>query len=528
MKKAQEKIILGYVRKAQAKGVTGVKNEFEAVFGRIRNDYPTYEESREPSYDCTFCEEGTILCEFCESGRISCGFCDGGGEIRGFNDDYATCPRCDGDGWHECDECSGEEGETCTNCNGDWENANMPEVEAWRLRHGRQTPEAESVRAWHDEAVCHDFLLEHLSQYGLAEKDENLTDDEKHLWRVKEWRPKYPLTFSRVYHDQTVDTEWTHTLALPKEHPEYIFLMEKCREAWVALGEAIGNGIGIDNAGMHMSLLFAPDASYPMRFQTIEQEAEFGNKFHNFRKSMVLLMPALYFLGASRENTRPFSYRVPQASTSKYSAIHYIDGALEFRVFDTCYDTPDQILHNFAVMVKCLKFWSTKYVRNYLDTVTKGKRMRFGTRDGGKLTDLYITIEHIELLNRGLELIKPDYLTISELKKQRGFDVNKRKLTSKEKEYRLQAAQEYLTYEKRFGWEAVMNEHSLIIREIQRHMESGDIPQPGDADFLDRVKERVNQYMADYQASKKSLEVFTDETLNRTLLSDYDLTTERY
>jgi predicted transcriptional regulator len=280
------------------------------------------------------------------------------------------------------------------------------------------------------------------------------------------WVPKSPLVFSMVYSDGG-DTEWTFTLLV--KDAQKALLLPKFIEAFNALAAAVReaggyNEINIDGAGMHMALLNSPNGEYEWSPSSTDAD----RRFPNFRKSMQLLIPALYFLGASDGHTRSMNPRTPQIDKNdKYSAIYYQGGALEFRVFDTCYNRPEQILDNLVVMCNSLKYWSTEYKRNNLNKVTR--QVRFGVDKSGdhSLARLYQTFEHIELLNNGLKLLKPSYLSISELKKQREFTVSKRTVKKVMSELYKNAEVQYQEYERRFGWDEVMRENNYIARELE-------------------------------------------------------------
>lgn len=437
----REEIILKTVEHAKQGefGLTAVKVEMEAGLGRAN----IRAIQRNRNGNCVHCTRGQEACSCCgdesRRGQHQCGWCEG---ERG----HPQCEECHGTGWYRCDDCEGTGRMTCHVCHGEYHT---------------DTP----GREWRDNTVCLDFLLEYLSQFGLARRrrsGEDLSTDERNDHYGK-WIPKKPLIFSLLYSDGG-DTEWTFTLMV--NQAENAFLLRNCVDAFNALALAIRTDgglpeINIDGAGMHMSLLNDPEGLY-------ESEPRSGdsNRFQNYRKSMILLLPAVYFLGASDGHTRRMDPRTPQVSDrDKYSAVHYQGGALEFRVFDTCYQNAETILDNLIVMCKSLRYWSTSYKRNNLDKVTT--QVKFGNNHDKTLERLYRTFEHIDLLNRGLRLLKPDYYSVTELKQQRNFKVNKRAIQGKLKEVIRQAEIEYKEYERQFGWEIVMNENNYINRKLE-------------------------------------------------------------
>lgn len=500
------------VAQAKAKGVTALKIEFEGVFGLNGIPYP-HQPDRNADGNCAYCEEGIQTCEFCNSeGENECSSCEGGGEVYyGHNDNLMECPDCEGRGIQTCSDCDGDHSWTCGECNGNWQ------AQASEAEDDAPTPEPEPQPVnpnWQSCEYVHDFLLAKLEAYGLSKHEFNPDAGTRQNAHLGEWSWKKPVIYSKVYHDGTVDIEWSITISLADN--DNIWLMEKLNEAWLALGEAIGNGVGTNNAGMHMSLIFDPDGIYPSPYPYTPEE---DNRYTNFRKSMLLLMPALYFLGASGKATRSCTYRNPTISDShKYSAIYYRAKALEFRVFDPCYDKPMQFFDNFAVMVKCLNYWTDNYTRNYLDSVTGGKATKFAKRSGGELDSFYSTYTQLELLNQGLKLIKPDYKSITELKAEREFKVNKSTIKKQLNEFMASVVKDYDLYRKRQAWEAEYQKLSVEASTIYNHlMRSGD-SELGDvensAEVFARAKEQAELEAERIKAHTQSLEEYRNSKIN--------------
>lgn len=266
-----------------------------------------------------------------------------------------------------------------------------------------------------DTKVANDFILRELAKHGLAQRKPGGTS-----WSYL-YAPKAPLVFSRVYTDS--ETEWTTTLSIEK--PEDALYAPILVDAWNALAKANGNGIDVSGSGMHTALLQGKDGLYPSGVTKVQYKM-----FDNFARSMRPLLPALYLLGASRVEggrgvTRSTSPRQPAISSSdKYSAIAYRQGALEFRVFDTCYEKRDQVLDNIVVIAQSVnKYWHKKYVR---PNVNFGKVAMFGNSDCdnssvNRLEKLYCLKEHVVMLNSGLRCIKPPYLSVKDIKEARKF-----------------------------------------------------------------------------------------------------------
>ena len=339
-------------------------------------------------------------------------------------DDDNSCSYCEGDGYTYDED---EDRIDCDNCDGS----------------GR----AGGNGGWEDSLDCHDFLLEQLVAIGLAEESDEGYEPNTgryHSYRLaNNYRPKYPLVYSKFYVDGSVDSEWTFTLAL--DDPENIQFLPKLIDAWNSLTEEVTGGeYDTSGAGMHMALINSEDCSYP--YEPLSGQRDY---FNNFAKQMNLLMPALFFLGSCDNVSRSLHYRKPGVggSGNKYQAIHY-NGALEFRLFETCYNRPETILDNVVVMAKALRFWSRE--RHNLSKICT--QFRFGNNKGRDLERLYQDGTLIDLLNAGLRILKPDYLTIGEVKKVRGFKTTKHKFTHQLDRWTKDAHLSYKEYEYRFEW----------------------------------------------------------------------------
>jgi hypothetical protein len=296
--------------------------------------------------------------------------------------------------------------------------------------------ESTTHREWSD-TRCINFLIQALEKYGLSDGSN--------------W--KSPITYGRVYYDGSVDTEFTFTLLLNK--PENIFLLPKIIEAYNALC-AHFKMQEVTGAGMHTALLNDPNGGY-RRYSRVP--AEQVKCFNNFNKSMQLLLPSLYFLATPDERSRSLSPRIPTLAqttadhgSEKYYAVSYQGGALEFRIFDTCYQQPLAILDNVVVIANCMQFWATTYIDSGMTSICQSTT--FGSRQtlSYKLERLYTTPEHFDLLDKGLEILKPAYYTIEQLKKQRNFNIKKEHVVNVEARLRREAEAEYAEYLERFKW----------------------------------------------------------------------------
>ncbi len=285
---------------------------------------------------------------------------------------------------------------------------------------------------------AHNYMMERLKNMGLAEIGDNYVT--LHDGLETTWQPLAPLTYCEFYHDGSVDSEFTFTLLL--DNPENIFLLPKIVEIWNDFCN--DNGMpSIQGAGMHMA--FLTSGVYPAN-----RQQGYAERYSNFKKSMTMLLPALYFLGASCERSRGLEYRKPFVGIEDHrSAIDYRNGALEFRVFDPCYHTPEMILDNFVVMSRTLKYWRTKY-KPGIEKICR--KAQFGVDSGRELERFYCTYTHIDLLNAGLKLLKPGYLTIKEIKSQRKFSKSKNTLNKIKRQTLKDVKLEYAEYKDRVKW----------------------------------------------------------------------------
>lgn len=431
-KLSKDELILRAVElgKKSAFGVTGVKIELEAKFGR--------EYTSTGRTDCTACGGRTTIPHGCSTG---CEGCEWESRVR--------CPKCLFD---------------------------APDFS--------------------DNNYCQQWLLKTLSKSGLASLSRS-----EHQYVAKQ-----PLVFCKFYTDPSVDSEFTATLSLKKS--ENIFLLPKLVEAFNALGEAIGNGCNVENAGMHMALLNDKHCYYNPNDRPDDARLD---QYRNFKKSMALLMPALFFLGSSNEKSRSLHFREPKVSLEKYSAVHYIGGALEFRVFNTCYDNPDAVLDNFVVMRNCIRFWTNKYRSPRLDKIAAS--MYFGNDDGDTLARLYTTTTHLDILNAGLQKIKPAYYSIKELKRQRSFGTTKRHLNKAITEATKQAEAAYKEYESRFAW-------GLIVAKEQHKNEVilyANLPHTPEeqATVLEQAEQAGAEYAEHIARDKQTVTAYVREQLNK-------------
>lgn len=329
-----------------------------------------------------------------------------------------------------------------------------------------------------------------------------------------------PLIYAEVYKDGSVDTEMTGTLLLDK--PENILLLPKIQQIFRDVCEEYGSSFNTRNAGIHLALLNNKEGLYPAK----KAQPYDATRFKNFRKSMIRLLPALYFLGSHDNISRELRFRIPQIercetptngmyvhNSPKYSAIAFRHGSVEFRLFETCYDNPEVLLDYVVVMSNAMKFWTRGCTRNNLPRLKKP--INFGIGDGEELNRMYLIPQHIDLLNSGLNILKPAYYSIRQLKKQRNFTVTRKTLNKKLKEIKITAINNYKEYEKRYSWELIYIEQNYMRRTAAQwslsegyHAPSGNVE-----DVLKRIQKDAKKAAKTQAPPKKKIREFINESI---------------
>lgn len=297
-------------------------------------------------------------CDVCNAtGREQCTVCSATGAIRETRFGELRSSECQG--------CMGEGGATCSHCAGDG---------VIRTRIGGN---------WGSEDYCRDFILSSVSEEAKAS-----------------------LNYSRFYYDGSVDSEMTFTL--PVEKAEYIV---EFVNAFNALAEAVGNGMDVDGAGMHIAVLAdGCDGRYPVP-SSISLD---HNGLLNFQEEVTKLLPAMFLAASGGKYSRPLRYRYPQISSNKYSAIHALNGCLEYRLFETCYDRPDAIYEFLGMIAKTLEFYKNPNKR----IVRQNKPYPFYSKTGTK--KFVETPEQIRIIKKQLRYVLPSGITVKEFEVSRG------------------------------------------------------------------------------------------------------------
>lgn len=250
--------------------------------------------------------------------------------------------------------------------------------------HGRGITGNGRSYSFGSESQCQDFISDHISEEA-----------------------RKAINFMYFYNDHSVDSELTFTL--PVKHSELIL---EVIAAWNLLAEKNGNGMNVEGAGMHISVL--PTGNYPCR-GTLP-----ATKIANFRQEVTKLLPALFVAGASGDFTRLFNFRVPRISNSeKYSAIFtHGDSCLEYRLFETCYQRPEAIFEFIGVIARTLEF----YIDPTKKVTTLGKEFPFFEGEG--LKGFNRLPEQVEILKKTFAHVKPDNMTIKEFIEKRNVKLS--------------------------------------------------------------------------------------------------------
>ena len=336
-------------------------------------------------------------CHECDAeGHTYCSECEDGSV---YSEDADGNPSYD-----DCDNCGGEGRFTCDFCDGD----------------------GYIQGASYDEDYCYDHIRDNVSQ---AARD--------------------ALVFDKFYDDGSVDSEYTFTVMVDniKYIPEFV-------TAFKQLADDIGEGCDTTGAGMHIAVLNSPDGNYP-RGNSINY-----TRYRNFANAMRPLLPALYFLASPDSKSRPLGYRLPDVrDDDKYYAISGASNCFEYRVFETCYDRPEAIFDNLAVIAKTLQFYkltATDTKANIGDLVLPDR--------GYELKRFYFSEKHIDALRHGLKYLKPDHKSITTLLRERDFDIRKSELRKQQAQKREEYRKDYQEYKERQKFSRKITSHRAKAR----------------------------------------------------------------
>ena len=314
---------------------------------------------------------------------------------------YVTCGECEGEGHHHCETCDGEgyneveltrpdgstpdvtEEITCDDCYGDG-HTDCSECEG----SGEVYQEYDSDSEFGSVQVCEDFILDNISAEA-----------------------KEALIYGRFYNDGSVDSEYTFTIPVEKVNvlPEFINSFNK-------LAEAVGNGMDVDGAGMHIAVLpTESNGRYPVP-STVGLNPE---GLQNFTTEVTKLLPALFIAAASGNFTRALGYRKPKIERDKYSAIHVVDGrCLEYRLFETCYQRPEAVFEFLETISRTLEYYKdpTKKVE------VQGKEFVFYDREG--LKGFTSTPDQVRIIKKQLKMVIGKGVTLKSFAQARELDLS--------------------------------------------------------------------------------------------------------
>jgi len=293
-----------------------VKVELEA---QLRRPYDSDEGEYE---DCPDCDDGYVDCDECNGdGYVEVELTRPDGSTSDMTEEV-TCDDCYGDGHHDCSNCEGS-GEVYVEGNGD----DFGSVD-----------------------YCEDFIMEQLSDEA-----------------------KSALIYKRFYNDGSVDSEFTFTISVDK-----VKVLPEIIDSFNKLAAAVGNGMDVDGAGMHVAVLpHESNGRYPVP-SSFDMPAD---KLQNFTTEVTKLLPALFIAATSGNFTRGLNYRHPKIERDKYSAIHIVGGrCFEYRLFETCYQRPEAIFEYLQTIARTLEYYKdpTKKVE------VQGKEFVFYDREGIK------------------------------------------------------------------------------------------------------------------------------------------------
>lgn len=502
MKKVYDKMTVQgkAIQRLIDKGVTGIKVELEASLNR----------SDHGDGECGYCEEGSNECSECYGNyNPDCTECVGTGYItttdeNGLVTSREDCEDCEGNGIDYCESCDGGR-ITCSYCDGDYDGSSAD-------------------GNWGSENYCFMWLMRRIEDLtGTLKYD---FDDDYEATNPFSW-----MSYAKFYNDGSVDSELTFTVKL--DHPNNAFYIPKVLQAFKDMAAEMEEELNVSGAGLHTALLWSEGATYPSRSDDYRTDQEPGSnrlpeqQLRNFKRSMTQLLPALYFLGTTNDTSRGLGYRKPHVSvdyrhdenyarSSKYSAISYRYGAMEFRVFDTCYDQPEAIMDNIVVISNSLRYLSERYISPNLDKITS--LLEFGNDNGRQLDRFYGSTTHLDVLNVGLTRLKPAYYTVGQLKEQRGFKRTKATLKSLEKVNRRKAEAAYQEYLERFEWEKKaieMEYHGTYLRDKMKYAPIDRLrtsPAEIEAEVAQTVRESAARWVRNHFQEADS---FIAGTLNR-------------
>lgn len=282
---------------------------------------------------------------------------------------FVLCPKCKGSGVYRraiCSSCLGRAGLPCTDpvCHGGYVGVDF--------RSDRQTAE---------------WLRERIPAF-IRER----------------------LIFMQFYADGSCGSEVTFTISTEELH-----LIVPIIKAFYSIKDHT-KYCDIRGSGIHIAVMV--NDHYPSSTRLP------AAKINNFKRQVVKLLPAIFFLGASGSKTRSLEFRHPAIGSEegrrpgrKYSAIYTRDDTiLEYRIFETCYKRPEMIYDYLAMIANTLDYY--KHPRKRV----KDFNHEFIFRTGNDLSRFYMDPRSLEILDEQVLMIKPSWKSLKQLKMERGFN----------------------------------------------------------------------------------------------------------
>lgn len=333
---------------------------------------------------------------------------------------------------------------------------------------------------------CEEGYMQCASCNGHGDRDNDSNWNDGHCLRFIEnhisQACRNATVYSRFCYDGSVDSEYMCTVPLSREGLGFAIEYIK---AFKALAKEIGNGIDVAGAGMHITVLRSEDGRYPGGNGAIESVP-----YANFKTNMTKLMPALYLLASEDNKSRSLSYRQPGVERQSHG--HAIagansgnSGALEWRVFETCYRRPAMLLDFICVIAKGLSYYAP--VVKPVKFRSKIGKLEFA--DGGNehgVHRYFQTEKHLIALKQGLKYLLPDHRTESEVLRLRNFKLTPEALKRRDHKIFQRLEANWIVYRKTMKQEAERREAN-ITREYSSMDISGD-----------ELKALVARYMAEW------------------------------
>ena len=323
--------------------------------------------------------------------------------------EYVTCHECDGGGYHECEECSGEGYNEVELTRPDGSTSDLTEEVTCDGCYGEGTRECGECEGSGE--VYNEYSSD--GEFGSVDSCDEFIQEQLSA------EAKEALIYGRFYNDGSVDSEYTFTIPVEKVNvlPEFIDSFNK-------LAEAVGNGMDVYGAGMHIAVLpTASNGRYPVP-SAVELNPE---GLQNFKTEVTKLLPALFVAATSGNFTRCLNYRNPQIGLDKYSAIHVVNGrCFEFRLFETCYQRPEAVFEFLETISRTLEYYKDPSKK----VEVQGKEFVFYDREG--LKGFTSTPDQVRIIKKQLKMVIGKGVTLKEFTKTRELDLS---VQSRNKEF---------------------------------------------------------------------------------------------